>query len=169
MATLISGGTVVNADGVRTADVVIEGERIAAVVDPSSEVFGALRASWTGKGRHPLMLTGLNLGISFVAYSMTSVTSRSEGRTGRRCVPRAMNSLNRSFWTVPRSFEGSTPCFFATAISSDSSTMAVELIVIEMLILSRGMPSSSVSMSARLAIDTPTRPTSPAAITSSGS
>ena len=43
MATLISGGTVVNADGVRTADVVIEGERIAAVVDPSSEIAAAVR------------------------------------------------------------------------------------------------------------------------------
>ena len=35
---LITGGTVVNASGARTADVVVEGERISAVLEPDSEI-----------------------------------------------------------------------------------------------------------------------------------
>jgi dihydropyrimidinase len=36
MRTVVTGGTVVTADGVRTADVLVEGERIAAVADPGA-------------------------------------------------------------------------------------------------------------------------------------
>ena len=41
---------------------------------------------------------------------------------------------------------------------------AVELMVIDVLTLSNGMPSNNTSMSARLEMGTPVRPTSPAAI-----
>lgn len=43
--TLIRGGTVISATGRGTADVLIDGERIAAVLDPSSTVLGAHLAS----------------------------------------------------------------------------------------------------------------------------
>ena len=46
---------------------------------------------------------------------------------------------------------------------------AVALMVIEVETRSSGMPSSSVSMSSRLSMATPTRPTSPAASGSSES
>ncbi len=43
MTVLISGGTVVNATGACRAEVVVEGERIAAVVDPRSDLAAAAR------------------------------------------------------------------------------------------------------------------------------
>ena len=46
--------------------------------------------------------------------------------------------------------------FFATAAYRHSSTDAVALMVMEVLTLSRGMPSSSVSMSSRWQMGTPT-------------
>ena len=94
---------------------------------------------------------------------------RSEGRTGRRWVPRATNSLNMSFWTVPRRTAGSRPRCLATATSIERRTIAVELIVIEIETFSSGMASSRVSMSPRWAMETPTRPTSPRASGWSGS
>ncbi|RMH83540.1 MAG: dihydropyrimidinase [Actinomyces sp.] len=43
MTVLISGGTVVNATGASPADVIVEGERIAAVLAPDSELAAAAR------------------------------------------------------------------------------------------------------------------------------
>ena len=74
-----------------------------------------------------------------------------------------MYSFRMSFWIVPPSCAGSTPRFFASATSRPSSRLAVELIVIEIVTRSSGMPSSSTSMSASELIGTPTRPTSPSA------
>ena len=74
-----------------------------------------------------------------------------------------MYSLRMSFWTVPETFERSTPCRSAAATYSATSVAAVALIVIEVETSPSGMPSTSVSMSARLEIGTPTRPTSPSA------
>ena len=54
-------------------------------------------------------------------------------------VPRAIYSLRMSFWIVPSSRPGSTPCFFATAMYNASRIDAVELIVIDVLTLSSGM------------------------------
>ncbi|GAA3544251.1 putative dihydropyrimidinase [Aeromicrobium flavum] len=41
MKTLISGGTVVNSTGTATADVLIDGEKIVALVSPGSDVWGS--------------------------------------------------------------------------------------------------------------------------------
>ena len=79
-------------------------------------------------------------------------------------VPRAMYSLRMSFWIVPLSALGSTPCLRATAMYSAKSMDAVAFMVMDVLTRSRGMPSNSVSMSARLLIGTPVRPISPCAI-----
>ncbi len=38
MTVIVRGGTVINATGATTADVIIEGDKIAAVVDPSSDI-----------------------------------------------------------------------------------------------------------------------------------
>ena len=66
-----------------------------------------------------------------------------------------MYSFRMSFCTVPRSCFGSTPCLRATAITIASRIAAGALIVMLMLTLSSGMPSSSVSMSASDEIATP--------------
>ena len=78
-------------------------------------------------------------------------------------VPRAMYSLSRSFWIVPEIVDGSTPCSSATISYISSRIAAVELIVIDVVTLSSGMPCSSTRMSAIESIATPTLPTSPSA------
>ncbi len=45
MATLIAGGIVVNATGSTPADVLVEGERVTAVLDPNSDLARTLRRS----------------------------------------------------------------------------------------------------------------------------
>ena len=52
-----------------------------------------------------------------------------------------------SFWMVPESLARATPRRSAAAMYSDRSHAAGALIVIDVFILSSGMPSSSVSMS----------------------
>ena len=74
-----------------------------------------------------------------------------------------------SFWVVPCSCSGATPCSSATTMYRASSHAAVALIVIEVFISPRGMPSISAAMSPRWEIGTPTLPTSPRASSSSGS
>ena len=74
-----------------------------------------------------------------------------------------MYSLRMSFWIVPRSAAVGTPCCLPTAMTMASSTAAGALMVMLMETLSSGMPSSSVSMSRREEIETPTLPTSPSA------
>ena len=76
-------------------------------------------------------------------------------------VPRAAYSFRMSFWIVPLSLSGVTPCFSATAMYIARRTEAGALIVMEVETLSRGMPSKRISMSARESIATPTLPTSP--------
>ncbi len=75
-----------------------------------------------------------------------------------------MYSLSTSFWTVPVSAAGSTPCSSPTSWYSSNSIAAGELIVIEVETRSSGIPSNSRRMSASESIATPTLPTSPAAI-----
>ena len=53
------------------------------------------------------------------------------------------------------------PRFFATAMYMARRTPAVELIVIDVVTLSSGMPSKSVSMSSMESMATPTLPISP--------
>ena len=74
-----------------------------------------------------------------------------------------------SFWIVPSIRSGATPCFSATTMYIASSTAAVALMVMLVLTRSSGMPSKSVSMSARVSTATPTLPTSPRASGSSES
>jgi len=68
---------------------------------------------------------------------------------------------------VPFSAEGETPRRSATTRYMANRIAAVALIVMLVETLSSGMPSKSRSMSCTVDTDTPTRPTSPAAIGSS--
>ena len=92
-----------------------------------------------------------------------SAISRIEGAGGKAYVPRARNSLMMSFWVVPWRAAGSTPCSSAVTMYSASSQAAVALIVIDVFIVSSGMPSMSSAIAPRWAIGTPTLPTSPRA------
>ena len=98
-----------------------------------------------------------------------SAASRTLAAGGKMYVPRATYSLSTSFWTVPFSFSGPTPCFSAAAMYIASITAAGALIVMLVETLSSGMSSKSVSMSYRESIATPTWPTSAMAIGSSES
>jgi hypothetical protein len=80
-----------------------------------------------------------------------------------------MYSLRMSFWTVPRSAAGSTPCCSATSSYRRRSSDAGALIVIEVETSPSGMPARRISMSASESIATPVRPTSPSARGSSES
>jgi hypothetical protein len=74
-------------------------------------------------------------------------------------VPRATYSFSTSFWTVPESECRVTPFFSATAMYIARRTIAVELMVIDVLTLSSGMPANSASMSSTVAMTRrPSRP-----------
>ncbi|MPN63016.1 hypothetical protein SDC9_210770 [bioreactor metagenome] len=72
-----------------------------------------------------------------------------------------MYSFNMSFCIVPLNLSADTPCFSATAIYIANNTAAGAFIVIDVLTLSKGIPSNSISMSLSESIATPTLPTSP--------
>ena len=72
-----------------------------------------------------------------------------------------MYSLRMSFWVVPRSLSGATPCSSPTSSYSSSSTLAGALIVIEVETWSSGISSKAVRMSSIESMATPVRPTSP--------
>jgi hypothetical protein len=74
-----------------------------------------------------------------------------------------MYSLRMSFWMVPASAARGTPRRSATAMYRASRMAAVALMVIDVDTRSRGSPSSNVSMSSRVEMATPVRPTSPSA------
>ena len=74
-----------------------------------------------------------------------------------------MYSFSTSFCTVPESLRMSAPCRRATATYSASRIDAVALMVIDVEIFVRSMPSNSRCMSSMESIATPTLPTSPAA------
>jgi hypothetical protein len=75
----------------------------------------------------------------------------------------AMYSLRMSFWSVPRSWSGRTPCFSAAAMYMAQMMAAGELMVMEVLTWPRGRPSSRISMSRRELTATPHLPNSPRA------
>ncbi len=100
-------------------------------------------------------------GTSLAQYSMESTTSRIDGPGGKMNSFWAMNSLRMSFCNVPPSCDAGTPCSSATAMYMHSKIAAGELIVIEVVMSLRGMPSNSVSMSASESIATPQCPISP--------
>jgi hypothetical protein len=80
-----------------------------------------------------------------------------------------MYSLSTSFWQVPVSRAGSTPCSSATSWYSSSSSAAGALMVIEVETSPSGILSNSRRMSSIESIATPTLPTSPWAIGASES
>ena len=81
----------------------------------------------------------------------------------------AMNSLRMSFWIVPESRFQSAPCFSATTRYIAKIIGAGELIVIDVVMSARRMPSNSRSMSASETMLTPHLPTSPSDSSWSGS
>ena len=70
---------------------------------------------------------------------------------------------------VPEILPISIPCFFATATYKASKIAAVELMVIEVETLSKGISSKRISISFNESMATPTLPTSPSAKGSSES
>ncbi len=58
-----------------------------------------------------------------------------------------MNSLRMSFWMVPASFSGGTPCSSAATMYSARTGSTAPFIVMETVIRSSGMPSKSCRMS----------------------
>ena len=66
-----------------------------------------------------------------------------------------------SFWFVPASSSGATPCFSAATTYIASRTIAGALMVMEVEISPIGMPSKSRSMSSSESTATPSVPTSP--------
>ena len=62
-------------------------------------------------------------------------------------VLRTMNSLRMSFWMVPVSCSGFTPCSSAATMYRASTGSTAPFIVIDTLILSSGMPSNRMRMS----------------------
>ena len=73
-----------------------------------------------------------------------------------------MNSLRMSFWMVPASCSGATPCSSAATTKSARTGSTAPFIVIDTDIRSSGMPSNSMRMSRMESIATPAMPTSPA-------
>jgi hypothetical protein len=73
-----------------------------------------------------------------------------------------MNSLRMSFWMVPASCSGLTPCSSAATRYRASTGSTAPFMVIDTLILSSGMPSKRARMSRRLSMATPAMPTSAA-------
>src|SRR4030042_3956921 len=70
---------------------------------------------------------------------------------------------------VPPTLANGTPCFSATHKYMANSMAAVALIVNEVVTLSKERPSNKVFISSKLLRQTPTRPTSPNDMGSSGS
>ena len=73
-----------------------------------------------------------------------------------------MNSLRMSFWMVPASCSGLTPCSSAATMYSARTGSTAPFMVIDTLIRSSGMPSNSCRMSKIESMATPAMPTSPA-------
>ena len=79
----------------------------------------------------------------------------------------AVYSFKMSFWIVPPSAAGGTPCFSAVTMYMAQSTAAGAFMVIEVVTSPRGMPSNSTSISASDETATPPFPNSPVASGSS--
>jgi len=93
------------------------------------------------------MLMGLNLGTFLLQNSITSAVSFKEGLGGNMYVPLARYSFIMSFCRVPLSFCMGSPCFSPAAIYIARITRVGALMVKEVVILSRGMSSKSISIS----------------------
>ena len=95
--------------------------------------------------------------------SIMSTTMRTAGSGGQIHSFWALNSLSMSFWIVPPTALQGTPWRSATARYMARMTDAVQLMVIDVVTRSRGIPSKRRSMSSRVETVTPSRPTSPRA------
>ena len=102
-------------------------------------------------------------------YAIMSVVRRNDGAGPNTYVPRDRYSLMMSFWVVPDSCAGSTPCSSAATWYIASSHIAVALMVIDVFISSSGMSWNRRRMAPRCGIGTPTLPTSPRLSSWSGS
>ena len=60
---------------------------------------------------------------------------------------RTMNSLRMSFWIVPDSFSGGTPCSSPATMNSASTGSTAPFMVMDTLMSASGMPENSVRMS----------------------
>src|SRR3972149_2905323 len=107
------------------------------------------------------METGCERGTWADVNSIMSVTIRTAGPGGEIHSFWAMNSFSMSFWIVPPSRSQGTPCFSATARYMARRTEAVQLTVMEVVTSPSGIPAKRRSMSSRVEIETPSRPTSP--------
>jgi len=72
-----------------------------------------------------------------------------------------MNSLRMSFWIVPESFCGATPCSSAATMKFASVGITAPFMVIDTDMRSSGIPSNRIFMSSTESIATPALPTSP--------
>jgi len=109
------------------------------------------------------MEIGCHFGALRAQNAIMSATMRMLGRGGEIHSFCAMNSFRMSVWMVPPTLSSGTPCSSASAKYIDSATMAGALMVMDVVTRSSGMPAKRRRMSSRLATDTPSRPTSPAA------
>src|SRR5260370_6257269 len=112
---------------------------------------------------------GLKRGDCSFEYKIESAIKRIDGRAGNIQVPRATYSFKMSFWIVPVSFLRGTPVLSATAKYIAYRIAAVPFMVKEVEIFDKSIPLNSSSASASVDKETPTLPTSPAVIESSGS
>ena len=108
------------------------------------------------------MLMVFHLGTSWEQYSKISVIRRMEGL--RREDVGAPGGIFLEDVVLDRpaaACAGVTPCFSATAMYMARRMAAGALMVMEVLTLSRGIPSKRISMSSSESMATPTLPTSP--------
>ncbi len=110
---------------------------------------------------YPLTEMVFHFGTSRAQKAKMSVISRIDGRGGKMNSFWAMNSFRMSFWMVPEMVFQSAPCCAATARYIAKIIGAGELMVIDVVMSPRAMPSKSRSMSASEVMLTPHLPTSP--------
>ncbi len=72
-----------------------------------------------------------------------------------------MNSLRMSFWMVPLSWSGVTPCSSPATTKAASTGSTAPFMVMETDIFSKGIPSKRIFMSSTESMATPALPTSP--------
>ena len=72
-----------------------------------------------------------------------------------------MNSLRMSFWTVPASALGRTPCSSAATMYIAITGSTAPFMVIDTDMRSSGIPSNRIFMSSTESMATPALPTSP--------
>jgi len=126
-------------------------------------------SSWTAvepasRMWYPEIEIVFHLGTFRVPNSTVSLMSFTDGSGGHMRVFWAMNSLSMSFWIVPPIFVRGIPWISAAAQYMAQRAVAGGLIVIEVVILSRGTPLVRTRKSSRVSMATPHLPHSPRAL-----